>query len=99
MIEFCEFVKLIFERDNRIDIKNELKSKIISVAQKYRIDVDEKRCLQWIEQAMEIESYTEKEIKDLGIKQLLKRKDDKITELTAENQMLKDKIGMIRDYL
>ena len=99
MIEFCEFVKLILEKNNRIDIKNELKCKIISVAQKYEMVVDEKRCLQWIEQAMEIESYTEKEIKDLGIKQLLKRKEDKITELTAENQMLKDKMSMIRDYL
>lgn len=99
LVQFWEFVNLIYNQENNLRFINDLSAKIIQVATKYDIIIDDKKCLEWIRQAQEIENYSAEQIEDLKIAESIKRKDRTIEYLEQENHNLRKQLVNIKQII
>ena len=87
-IEMKDFIMVISEGLNK-DFEKEIADKIVKLGINYAINIDEEKCLKWLKQAQEIETYSVEQVQDLKIKHLLDKKDEEIKALKTQIAFLK----------
>lgn len=96
MIELKDFITTMQKNiDNYI--LNEVTKGILRYSINVAVDVNEERCKKWIKQAIEIEKFTPKQIKNLKIRHLFEKKDRAIEYLEHQNYKLRQEIRELKE--
>lgn len=96
MIELKDFITVLQKNTDNY-ILNETTKGVLRYSIGIAVDVNEEKCKKWIKQAMEIEKYTPKQIKNLQIRHLLEKKDRAIEYLEHQNCQLRQEIRELKE--